>query len=661
MTQKENLSMNRRDKILAECIGEEPPPCQAACPLDIRVRDQMRFLKEGRTAEALAVVLERCPFPGILGRICARPCEAACTRGSLGGAIAIAGLKRYLSDLDREAGPQVTPGPEKPEAVAVVGGGPAGLMAAYELRLKGYRVTLFEAEAHLGGALRLYVPAYRLPREVLDRETGLLQKLGVEVRLRTRLGRDVQLEDLRRDFGAVFLAVGCHKSLLLEAAGEQLAGVWYGLDFLKTANSGTPPEVGPRVAVIGGGDTALDAARTARRLGAREVHILYRRTAALMPAMASEVAAAQREGVQFHFLTLPFRILGDGRVRGLLSRQTELGEPDAQGRPRAVPVAGSEHTLEVDTVIIAVGQTADFRFFGPGLGFDTSSKAKLDADPVCLATPIPGVFAGGDLATGPDTAVAAFAAGRRAALAIEAYLQGRELPEILPPLTSRTTGLVVNTTGISPVPRQEMPELDPQERLARAFGGGGAGFQPGRGPTGGGTVPRLHLLAMRRQLHLSKALCANLPPLGKGPGAASGGSGGGRTGHSLFLPYLRPLPGGLSPGIGPRPGLPGGPGAPGGPRQGAAGAAPGRAKLRAPGDSPRLYPEPAGPGHRQGPPGLLPGLFPAGPQPPPGQGGLCLSAGAAPRYRHPAQLLRRAQPVAGGTAGAGTGGRRGGS
>ncbi|MFI5332340.1 MAG: FAD-dependent oxidoreductase, partial [Desulfobaccales bacterium] len=435
MTQKENLSMKMRDKILAECIGQEPPPCQAACPLDIRVREKLRYLKEGRTAEALAVVLERCPFPGILGRICARPCEAACTRGSLGGAIAIAGLKRYLSDLDREAGPKVTPGPERPEGVAVVGGGPAGLMAAYELRLKGYRVTLFEAEAHLGGALRLYVPAYRLPREVLDRETGLLKKLGVEVRLRTRLGRDVQLEELRRDFAAVFLAVGCHKSLLLEAAGEQLSGVWYGLDFLKTVNSGNPPEVGPRVAVIGGGDTALDAARTARRLGAREVHILYRRTAALMPAMEAEVTAAQREGVQFHFLTLPFRILGDGRVRGLMSRKAELGEPDAKGRRRAVPVAGSEHTMEVDTVIIAVGQTADFRFFGPGLGFDTSSKAKLDTDPVCLATPIPGVFAGGDLTTGPGTAVAAFAAGRRAALAIEAYLQGRELPEILPPLT----------------------------------------------------------------------------------------------------------------------------------------------------------------------------------------------------------------------------------
>ena len=168
------------------------------------------------------------------------------------------------------------------------------------------------------------MPAYRLPREVLDRETGLIEKLGAEVRLRTRLGRDVQLEELRRDFAAVFLAVGCHKSLLLEAAGESLDQVWYGLDFLRAANSGAPPTVGPRVAVIGGGDTALDAARSALRLGAREVHIMYRRTAALMPALESEVAQARREGVQFHFLTLPGRILGAGRVQGLLARKTEL-------------------------------------------------------------------------------------------------------------------------------------------------------------------------------------------------------------------------------------------------------------------------------------------------------------------------------------------------
>lgn len=478
MTPKENLPSSMSDKILAECIGQEPPPCQAACPLDIRVREKLRYLQEGKPAEALAVVLERCPFPGILGRICTRPCERTCTRGPLGGPIAIAGLKRYLADLEPDSVLRVSPGPERPERVAVVGGGPAGLMAAYELRLKGYRVTLFEAEAQLGGALRLYVPAYRLPREVLDREAGLIEKLGVEVRLRTRLGRDVQLEELRREFAAIFLAVGCHKSLLLEAAGEQLTGVWYGLDFLKAANSSTPPQVGPRVAVIGGGNAAVDAARSARRHGGSQVAIICLETREEMPAAPEEVAAAEAEGIEpVHRLGVK-RILGQGnKVAGLQFKAVDRVF-DMHGRFAPVYLEEQLSERQADTVIIAVGQTADFRFFGPGLGFDTSSKAKLDADPVCLATRIPGVFAGGDLITGPRTAVEAFAAGRRAALAIDCYLQGRELPDILPPLSSRATDLVVDTAGVSSAPRQAMPELGLQERLAAPAAEVAQGFSP---------------------------------------------------------------------------------------------------------------------------------------------------------------------------------------
>ena len=422
MSPQNNSPVNWSDKILTECIGEEPPPCQAACPLNIRVREKLRFMQQGNLAEALAVVLERCPFPGILGRICTHPCESACTRNSLDQPIAVAGLKRYLADLAPDAVLNVAPGPDRPQRVAVVGGGPAGLMAAYELRRFGYPVTLFEAEPFLGGALRLYIPPYRLPREVLEREVSVVAKLGAEVKLRTRLGRDVHLEDLRRDFAAVFLALGAHKGLSLQIPGENLTGVMDGLSFLKAVNEGTPPAVGRRVAVIGGGNAAVDAARSAWRAGAEEVHLLYRRTADLMPALASEVEEARREGVQFHFLTLPVRLLGDGRVRGLVAQKTELGEPDAGGRSCPMPVPGSEFTLEVDTVIPAVGQTADFSFFGPGLAFDTATIFRLEADPVTLATRIPGVFAGGDLVTGPQSAVEAFAAGRRAALAIHCSL-----------------------------------------------------------------------------------------------------------------------------------------------------------------------------------------------------------------------------------------------
>jgi NADPH-dependent glutamate synthase beta subunit-like oxidoreductase len=460
----DKFPVNWSDKILAECIGEELPPCQAACPLDIRVREQLRFMQQGDLGAALAVVLERCPFPGILGRICTHPCEAACTRNSLDQPLAIAGLKRYLADLDPEAVLHVTPGPDRPQRVAIVGGGPAGLMAAYELRRLGYPVTLFEAEPCLGGALRLYIPPYRLPREVLDREVGLVEKLGAEVRLSTWLGRDIHLEDLRRDFAAVFLALGTHQGLKLQVPGEDLTGVVNGLSFLKAVNAGRRPEVGQRVAVIGGGNAAVDAARSAWRCGAAAVHLLYRRTADLMPALPAEVEAAQAEGIQFHFLTMPVRLLGNGRVNGLVAQKTELGEPDASGRACPAPVAGSEFTLEVDLVIPAVGQTAAFDFFGPGgPALDPGTIYRLKVDPVTLITQIPGVYAGGDLATGPRSAVEAMAAGRRAALVIHEALSGEPPPE-LPPLASRATDLIVDTTGVKPASRQKPADLSLTER-----------------------------------------------------------------------------------------------------------------------------------------------------------------------------------------------------
>ena len=467
MNPSDNPPVNWSVKILRECIGEEPPPCQAACPLNIRVREKLRLIKQGNLTAALGVVLERCPFPGILGRICTHPCERACTRNSLDQPLAVAGLKRYLADLAPDAVLDVAPGPDRPQPVAVVGGGPAGLMAAYELRRFGYPVTLFEAEPFLGGALRLYIPPYRLPREVLGREVSVVQKLGAEVRLRTRLGRDVHLEDLRRDFAAVFLALGAHKRLSLQIPGGNLTGVMDGISFLKAVNQGAPPAVGRRVAVIGGGNAAVDAARSAWRAGAQEVHLLYRRTPELMSALASEVEEARREGIQFHFLTLPVRILGDGRVQGLVAQRTALGEPDAGGRLCPMALPGSEFTLTVDMVIPAVGQTADFSFFGPGLPFDTATLHRLEADPVTLQTQIPGVFAGGDLVTGPKSAVDAFAAGRRAAMAIHGFLQGEPRPQELPPLTSRGAKLIVDTSGAGITSRQPMPDLSLEERTAQ--------------------------------------------------------------------------------------------------------------------------------------------------------------------------------------------------
>lgn len=476
MEPRQNLKINWSAKILAECIGEEPPPCQAACPLDIRVREKIRFLKEGNPAAALDVVLERCPFPGILGRLCFHPCEGACTRNTLDEPIAIAGLKRYLADLDPQAVLRVTPGPERPQHIAVVGGGPAGLMAAYELRILGYQVIIFEAENALGGALRLYVPPYRLPREVLDREVSLMEKLGVEVRFRTRLGRDIHLEDLRRDFAAVFLALGTHKSLRLQVPGEDLPQVRLGLDFLKAANSGQPLKVGPRVAVIGGGNVAVDVARTAWRQGGSQVTMISLEFPEELPASPWEVEEAKLEGIDILAGWGVKRILGQGeKVTGLeLKAVARLF--DDQGRFAPTYHEDRLAGMEADAVLVAIGQTADFNFFGPGLAFDTATSHCLEADPQSLQSKIPGVFAGGDLVTGPATAVAAFAAGRRAALAIDCYLQQKPLPDLLPPLTSRTTKLIVDLTGVPLAPRQSMDRLTPAERLTKPLAEGELGL-----------------------------------------------------------------------------------------------------------------------------------------------------------------------------------------
>jgi NADPH-dependent glutamate synthase beta subunit-like oxidoreductase len=454
---KKVMVKNYAEKILAECIGEELPPCQTACPLDIRVREKLARMQAGDMAGALAVLLERCPFPGILGRICHHPCETACTRNKVDEPIAIAALKRFVSDLDPAAGPVWEPGSARPERVAVVGGGPAGLMCACELRRLGYQVTLFEAEDTLGGALRLYLPAYRLPREVLNREVSLAAKLGAEVRLNTRVGRDISWEELRARFQAVFVATGAHRSLSLGVPGEDLAGVTDALSFLKAANQGTPLSPVRSAAVIGGGNVAVDAARTAHRLGAANVTLICLETPEEMPARPREVREAAAEGVAVRHRWGVAALLGEsGQVAGLKLKAVVRAFDD-QGR--LAPVYDETRLAEqpADLVIIAVGQAAADDFPGPG---------PLAVDPKTLATALPGVFAGGDAVTGPKSAVAAFAAGRRAALAIDAYLQGKPLPADLPPLESRTTDLLVNLEGVSPAPRATMPQLTPEERLA---------------------------------------------------------------------------------------------------------------------------------------------------------------------------------------------------
>jgi heterodisulfide reductase subunit A len=418
------------------------PPCKDACPAHIDVQGYVALIGQGKFAEALALVRRTIPFPGVIGRVCNHPCETACNRSQYDQPIAICSLKRFVADFEQQAGLETGSEPEpvpNAQRVAVIGAGPAGLTAAHDLALQGIGVTVFEALPVAGGMLAVGIPDYRLPRDVLDREIARIKAAGVEIRLNAPVGGEGGpcLEDLRRDYDAVFVSVGAHLERQLRIAGEELEGVTPGAVFLRELNLRQPDATptlasrfgGKRVAVVGGGNVAIDAARSALRLGAEAVTIVYRRSRAEMPASAWEVEDADEEGIQFHFLANPIRILGQqGRVAGMECVRMELGEPDASGRRRPLPIEGSEFVLDVDVVIPAIGQAPDLAFMRDE-ELQVTRWGTLAADPNTLATQVPGIFAGGDAVSGPATAIEAIAAGKRAAASIQRYLQGEELIE----------------------------------------------------------------------------------------------------------------------------------------------------------------------------------------------------------------------------------------
>ena len=407
-------------------IDKKDSPCKIACPAHIPVQGYVALIGEGKFQEALELVRETVPFAGTLGRICYHPCEMICKRQEVEQPLSICALKRFVYDAC--SGGELPEAAERvyQEQVAIVGAGPAGLTAAYHLARTGYGVTVYEALPVAGGMLAVGIPEYRLPRDVLNHEIDLIRALGVEIRLGTPVGRDggPSLDDLRRENDAVFLAVGAHQSRRLDIPGEDLEGVIHSTDFLRRLGLGEEVALGRRVAVIGGGNAAVDAARSALRLGS-EVTVVYRRSRAEMPAIPAEVEAAMEEGVQFHFLATPTRVLEqDGRVVGMECIRMALGEPDESGRRRPVPVPGSEFTLELDTVIVSIGQQPDLT---PLAGAETTRWRTLAADQNTLVTPVEGVFAGGDAVTGPAMAIDAMAAGKRAAETIHRYLRGQDL------------------------------------------------------------------------------------------------------------------------------------------------------------------------------------------------------------------------------------------
>ncbi len=398
-------------------------PCRGACPAGTSAQGYIALIAKGRYAEALALSRKVNPFTSVCGRICYHPCETACSRQLTGEEpVSIASLKRFMADWAAEHGDQaVQPAPvTRKEKVAVVGGGPAGLTAAQDLALLGYAVTVYESKPKAGGMLRYGIPDYRLPQAVLDQEIQRIADLGVNILTNTPV-QDV--DALQKDYQAVLLSIGAHRSTGLRIEGEKLEGVASAIDFLRRINSGERPNVGHKVIVVGGGNTAIDAARCARRLGA-EVEIVYRRSRAEMPAYEFEVREAEAEGVTLSLLTNPVRILGqDGRANGVELLRMALGEPDESGRRRPVPIEGSNYQVEADTVILAIGQQPDVAFLPQDV--QVTRAGNIAHNDATCATSRPGVFAAGDAATGPKSAIEAVAMGHRAAEAIHHYLSGK--------------------------------------------------------------------------------------------------------------------------------------------------------------------------------------------------------------------------------------------
>ncbi|TEU18479.1 MAG: 4Fe-4S dicluster domain-containing protein [Anaerolineales bacterium] len=504
-------------------------PCKAACPGGIHVQGYVALITQGRFQEALDLIREAVPFPGVLGRVCHHPCEEKCRRGTeVDEPVAICALKRFVADwaLSPEPYPElalsrvegqsrrVVEGPvlspstslgidsvegwkkglgelgetlsalsASSKRVAIVGAGPAGLTAAYFLARQGIASEVFEALPVVGGMMAVGISGYRLPPEVLQREVAAIEALGVKIHLNHPVDRD-ELERLREEYDAVFVAVGTHQGWTLGIPGEDLKGVLSGVDFLRAVNlaapgadTASPSHLGAKVVVVGGGDVAIDSARVARRaclacpeqsrrVGGQEVTVLYRRSRAEIPAEPWQVQEAEEEGIKFHYLAAPVRALGqDGVLAGLECIRMELGEPDESGRRRPVPIAGSEFTLECDTLLVAIGQTVDTPFEDLSL----ARRGTYVADPVTLQTDMPGVFAGGDAVSGPSSVIEAIAAGQRAAESILRYLRGEDLA------LGRTTeepdlSAIEYYTPEQPVrrPRAQMPRLSLADRSSFA-------------------------------------------------------------------------------------------------------------------------------------------------------------------------------------------------
>ncbi len=464
-------------------------PCKNTCPADTSAQGYIALIAAGRYEDALEVIKQYNPFPATVGRVCHHPCESECNRNTIDDPVAICALKRFVADTvyarwdaegrDEAEGRELTPfplapkelPPEEKRQVAVIGSGPAGLTAAYFLARMGYQATIFEALPVPGGMMRVGIPPYRLPRDVLNREIDDILKLGVELKLSHPI-RDLN-KLFEAGYSAVFLAIGAHEPQKLGIPGEDVEGVFHGVPFLRAVSLGEDVRLGERVVIVGGGNTAVDTARTALRMGSKEVIIAYRRGREEMPANSWEVDDAETEGVQLQLLTQPVEVLSNNsHVSGVRCIRMRLGEPDASGRRRPIPIEGSEFVISCDTMVAAVAQAPEISFLDPEHGLEITRRGTFAVDPQTLATNRPGVFAGGDAAAGPGALIEAIAAGRRGALSIDRYLRGTPLltPRELTPLpvaelSDEEIAAKIARGEVDLRPRAKIPTVSADERV----------------------------------------------------------------------------------------------------------------------------------------------------------------------------------------------------
>ncbi|MHB8958563.1 MAG: FAD-dependent oxidoreductase [Candidatus Limnocylindrales bacterium] len=442
--------------------------CQEACPVGTNCRGYLNLAAEGRFEEGYLLAREPNPVAAMCSYVCSAPCERACRRGDIDRPLAIRAMKRFLVEWHEASGipdvmPEIAP---REERIAVIGAGPSGLAVARELAVKGYQITVYDSLPYGGGTLLMGVPAFRLPREAIEMDVRLVERLGVTFVFDTQIGVDAQFEDLQRDFDAIAICAGAMNPVYLDIPGADLEGVLYGVDFMKKANLGQEVAVGQNVVVVGGGYTAMDCARTSLRFGAENVTIAYRRTRSELVVDEEELGETELEGVRMDFLVSPIELLGeDGKLKAIRFIRNKLGEPDASGRRSPVPIPGSEFTLPCDTIIPAVSQAADLSFLPVESSFEVN-RGRIKVDPATYATNVRGVFACGDFVTGPTTLIESAGHGKKAAYAIDRYLDGRTDVTVTPNVKITSSWRHDMPELYDVLPRQHIPMLEPAARMS---------------------------------------------------------------------------------------------------------------------------------------------------------------------------------------------------